>query len=1486
MERYAAWAEHNRALAEQTRAREAARAEALAARKARRTLRVRTTSGATAATAVITQSEASGTPGDGMYGDVSMEIEGEGEAEGLERLDTPTVAVASVEGDEDVPAAPLDGAPAPALQTTAQPVPHEAQVPSYEIVGPSTAEAPSDESAVLSSASVTAFASDAATAAPRASDAPSAVAVDGVAPEKACSPAVSATETPASEPVSPLAGPSSSSSPSPGHRLTPSTVSQEGGEGAPASSTTPGSAQGVSPPLGQAGSALAAQRIESEAGVTGGSDGGGSAGSDASVSTVDAVPSGMDGSAGSAGAAAETLAALSAAVAVAAAAAAAVGDSATALVAPVGVDLDVSTIADAAATAGAASAASASAGFASSGGDEDGLTGLSEGDSLLLDMEYEEGDGDKMVMLQGLGGEEEEDDEAFLRAAFPGDGPGALAPLALEEVDAPHSPREAALLFLGELSAIVRSLPPTTRAVYHRSLLERPLFPALEAVLGDRHASVREASAALELLAGVTAFDGAHLRDFRDYCDKQKRLPEPAPLHPPPGVKPVPVGAFPPFLPPGTPTLPSDALLAHVRTTVIDDGASIRLYEKLHALAAGGELGGLVTSVEELPRFNEARQPYGEHGRLLPLGGPKGDGRPLTMLHKLVWRAVDDPEPSIQSAALDLIRSLLEGGPGTAHAQPPDSLLSQAYDVYMFWLFTPFTCHALPAFIQPPSSSPAAAVTPGAKPGSGSQAGSPVVSGAIGPSSAVRAVSELAATLNGPSAEAGMAALEAAMEAKKAQVQAQQQLQQQRDGGQSGTLVASAASPSMTAFPSLSAGGPQGASPLAAWDLLLTSSLPAAGTAAPPTPTPSVAVTDGVVLTAAAPPSPPHQPPATPATPSRRSQPSSLPAAPRLTSGGTGFALVDPRDLREQVVPALAAGFGEGPCAPLGSESFSSKASKLGVMELLLAFLPLHSLRMRYFIVRSKLIGRTQRLLRYRERHVVLACVKLVRLCAGQKEPFYGKNLQSEGLLPPLAAAFLLRGGGNTLLNSAVLELLDGIAGAGARELAEVFSTTYAPLLAAAAYPAITTALGRVAKGLPALPQEPPASSNRGGADGGGGQQRQGMGGLRGAAGGWIGGGGRPQLGLGGGGLGPFQRNNAAGGWLGQAQDDEEDEQDDEEEGSKYWDEVDDEDEEGGLTGPLALGHYGGQPIIGGSVVRSGPPPTPPKAPPAVGLGAGKGLLRYPPVSHQPPSKPPAGPAPSASSPTANKFAPLLGKGPAAGSGGAGTGVGKPLAGGASVTDAFAFEDDLQELEEGEERSPSPPTASPPKLPTTTAEGSSVDEAIAFMRSSVEATGSAAAPPELPASSAAAVPAVGAGPAPLMSSMASGPAGLSIDDAEDTFLDRASFLSRSNSFSSGTGSGRSHSVLGDDDDDDLAPPTIKPRAVLAFKPAGSGAARPLFGLTVSLQPRAGAAPAATSGSEAQGTGASAGVEAAGVTTKGLPDAVTGDEKEDGATASM
>jgi protein phosphatase-4 regulatory subunit 3 len=77
------------------------------------------------------------------------------------------------------------------------------------------------------------------------------------------------------------------------------------------------------------------------------------------------------------------------------------------------------------------------------------------------------------------------------------------------------------------------------------------------------------------------------------------------------------------------------------------------------------------------------------------------------------------------------------------------------------------------------------------------------------------------------------------------------------------------------------------------------------------------------------------------------------------------------------------------------------------VVDLLCFCIVSHSYRIKYYILRNNVVEKVLKLLRRRERWLVVAAIRFLRTALGMKDEFYNRYLVKNHLLAPVVAAFL-----------------------------------------------------------------------------------------------------------------------------------------------------------------------------------------------------------------------------------------------------------------------------------------------------------------------------------------------------------------------------------------------------------------------------------------------------------------------------------------------
>ncbi|KAK9823072.1 hypothetical protein WJX81_007297 [Elliptochloris bilobata] len=134
-------------------------------------------------------------------------------------------------------------------------------------------------------------------------------------------------------------------------------------------------------------------------------------------------------------------------------------------------------------------------------------------------------------------------------------------------------------------------------------------------------------------------------------------------------------------------------------------------------------------------------------------------------------------------------------------------------------------------------------------------------------------------------------------------------------------------------------------------------------------------------------------------------------------------------------------------------EGAKAAPSALGlIVELLCFCVQHHSFRIKYYVLRNKVVESVLGLLGRREKWLGVAAVRFLRACVGLKDEFYNRYLIRNNLFEPVIAAFLANGARYNLLNSAVLELVEFVRKENVRGLVSHLVEAFAPRLAAVDY--------------------------------------------------------------------------------------------------------------------------------------------------------------------------------------------------------------------------------------------------------------------------------------------------------------------------------------------------------------------------------------------------------------------------------------------------
>jgi len=429
--------------------------------------------------------------------------------------------------------------------------------------------------------------------------------------------------------------------------------------------------------------------------------------------------------------------------------------------------------------------------------------------------------------------------------------------------------------------------------------------------------------------------------------------------------------------------------------------------------------------------FNVDRRPYGEHGALLPT-----PDRFSSLLHLLLWRAVDDPEPSIQQAALDVFRVL--ANPDTfPSSHDREQFLQLVYESYTGWLCAPFTLPALAVCDQGDSARAMALLTKAwaaaevdwedrlrlhGRLDAGSNAATDAHALASAhPSAAAAAASSVGGAAGNSSASVGSGSSAGSGSATDAELHA---------------AVSTAVSVTMRTMPQLTTD----------WALDRSRRIALRRSV--------MTHVRGLVMRLLQP--PPRLPPSSPVAVAadNRSAPSTqtispqqppVPPAPATMVATTAAAPDAPLGSSSRVPAATS----EPPAASqlVGFETAASKSSKMAIVDALCAFLKTHSYRIKYFVISVGLIPRVLRLTRYPDSVAQLAGLRYLKAFVMHHDEFYNRAIISKETFADAFAAVLRHHPRFNLVRSATMDLLEQLAKSGMKQLTHHVAANYKPWL-------------------------------------------------------------------------------------------------------------------------------------------------------------------------------------------------------------------------------------------------------------------------------------------------------------------------------------------------------------------------------------------------------------------------------------------------------
>jgi hypothetical protein len=131
----------------------------------------------------------------------------------------------------------------------------------------------------------------------------------------------------------------------------------------------------------------------------------------------------------------------------------------------------------------------------------------------------------------------------------------------------------------------------------------------------------------------------------------------------------------------------------------------------------------------------------------------------------------------------------------------------------------------------------------------------------------------------------------------------------------------------------------------------------------------------------------------------------------------------------------------------VGGESQASKASKMSVVDVLLALLSADEKNFSYHAVRSGLLPRVLQLLRYPEPHMQLPAIRFLRACVQASVAFLGSVIEERDLFGPVFGLLAAGRGRPTLVASSIGELMQETATRKSRPLLQYIGHRYSQFL-------------------------------------------------------------------------------------------------------------------------------------------------------------------------------------------------------------------------------------------------------------------------------------------------------------------------------------------------------------------------------------------------------------------------------------------------------
>ena len=129
--------------------------------------------------------------------------------------------------------------------------------------------------------------------------------------------------------------------------------------------------------------------------------------------------------------------------------------------------------------------------------------------------------------------------------------------------------------------------------------------------------------------------------------------------------------------------------------------------------------------------------------------------------------------------------------------------------------------------------------------------------------------------------------------------------------------------------------------------------------------------------------------------------------------------------LREMLL--LLGPVGVPPAPPAYAPTDSERVAFHLVCDLLCSFVQMHAYRIKYFVLRNNIIGLVLRLLRCRDKHLILDAIRFVRTCVGLRDKLYNDYLTNNNVFAEIFAVFRRNKSRDNLINSAIIELVEFI---------------------------------------------------------------------------------------------------------------------------------------------------------------------------------------------------------------------------------------------------------------------------------------------------------------------------------------------------------------------------------------------------------------------------------------------------------------------------